>query len=68
MGKRRKKNLPPVPTSGVGLKNALEERTGTNAPCFTEMSKVADDFFLLFSGDLTCQQMENVSHSRCWYI
>ena len=25
------------------------------------MAKVSDDFFLLFYGDLRCQQMENVS-------
>ena len=28
------------------------------------MAKVADDFFPLFFGDLTCQQMENVSIIR----
>ena len=39
----------------------MKERAGTIAPCFREMAKVADDFFLLFFGDLTCQQMENVS-------
>ena len=39
----------------------MKERAGTIAPCFREMAKVADDFFLLFFGDLTCQRMENVS-------
>ena len=61
MGKRRKNNLPPTPNSAEGFKNSLKERAGgTNAPCFREMAKVADDFFLFFR-DLTCQQMENVS-------
>ena len=58
MGKRRKKKLPPTPTSAEGLKNSLKERAGTIAPCFREMAKVADDF-LLFFGDLTCQQMDD---------
>ena len=39
----------------------MKERAGTIAPCFREMAKVADGFFLLFFGDLTCQHMEKVS-------
>ena len=59
MGKRRKKNLPPTPTSAEGFKISLKERAGTIAPCFREMAKVTDDFFLLLFGDLTCQQKDD---------
>ena len=59
MGKQEKK-LPPIPFSIEGFKNALKERAGTFALCFKEITKFANDFFLLFFGDLTCQQMENV--------
>ena len=53
------KNLPPTPTSAEWFKSSLKERAGSSAPCFREMAKVADDFFLLFFGDLTCQQKDD---------
>ena len=58
-GLTQEKKLPPTPTSAEGFKNLLKERAGTIAPCFRELAKVADDFFLLFFGDLTCQQMDD---------
>ena len=61
MGKRRKLNLPATPTTAETFKNALKERAGTIAPYFREMSKVADEFFLLFFGDVTSEQMKTVS-------
>ena len=67
MGKRRKKILPPTTTSAEGFKNSLTERAGTIAPCFKEMTKVADDFFLLFFGDLTCQQMVEQDDEVVWF-
>ena len=60
MGKRRKKIYHPNQPLLKGSKIQWK-RAGTIAPCFREMAKVADDFFLLFFGDLTCQLMENVS-------
>ena len=61
MGKRRKLNLPATPTTAETFKSALKERAGTIAPYFREMSKVADEFFLLFFGDVTSEQMKTVS-------
>ena len=61
MGKRRKLNLPATPTTAETFKSALKERAGTIAPFFREMSKVADEFFLLFFGDVTSEQMKTVS-------
>ena len=60
MGKRRKLNLPATPTTAETFKSALKERAGTIAPYFREMSKVADEFFLLFFGDVTSEQMKTV--------
>ena len=67
MSKLRKKNLPPTPTS-EGFENSLKKAV-TIAPCFREIAKVAENFFLLFFGDLTGQRMENVStiHADCTF-
>ena len=55
------KKLPPIATSAEGFKNTLKERVCLIAPFIRKMAKVADDFFLMFFGDVRCQQIENVS-------
>ena len=46
-------SLPPVLTNVEWFKNAIKKRPGTIAPCFIEMAVVTNDFFLLFSINVT---------------
>ena len=58
------KKLPTITTSAEGLKNTLKGRAGSIAQCFWENGQSRCRCFLLFFGDVRCQQMEIVSVRR----